>query len=56
MKIIIKAYNGEEEAAPLWQESVFSITQAEEALGRLERFIKRKKKDEPLLDNEEENG
>jgi hypothetical protein len=55
MKIIIKMFqNGEEEATPFWQESVFSIVQAEEALGRLERFIKRKKAEEPLQDEDEE--
>jgi len=57
MKIVIKAFiNGEEEATPFWQESAFSVVGAEEALGRLERYLAKSKKEKEALEenNKEE--
>lgn len=50
MQIIMKCYKDtvDDSKPPFWREVAFSLEGAEEALGRLERFLERQKEKEKL--------
>lgn len=52
MRIVIQFFRDkdlEESGTPQWKERTFSLEGAEEALGRLERFLQRQEEKEKLV-------